>query len=93
MITACTGESQSGNAPAKCSMMHAQEALRRARHGAVNHHWRVRSWPSSPMYVQAQARRLDKIDLDRRKLPFAAQHVARHEVGFGAVEGGLARGF
>ena len=40
--------------------------------------------------LAAQARRLDEVHLDRAELPLAAQHVLGHEVGLGAVEGGLA---
>ena len=71
---------------------HAQEALGGAGHGAVQHHRRVLGAVFADVGA-AQAGRLDEVHLDGGELPLAAQHIAGHEVGLGAVEGGFAFGF
>ena len=68
IITACTGASQTGKAPAKCSISTPRKRSVDPGHRAVQHHRRVLCAVLADV-AQPQARRLDEVHLDRRELP------------------------
>ena len=84
----CSGASQVGKLPAKCSIKTPQKRsmepkgarwMRTGRCGLL----------SAPMYCRSETLRQVIIDLHGAQLPLAANHIAHHEIDFGAVKGGF----
>ena len=85
MTITCTGASHSGKAPAKCSVMTADEALERAVDGVVDDR-RALEAAIGRAVLQVEALRQLVVELDGRVLPLAAQGVLDEDVDLGGVE-------
>ena len=85
----CTGASQAGNAPAKCSVMTPMNRSMRAQHHPVDHDGAVLLAVLAGV-LQLKALRQLAVQLDGAALPGAAQGVGQMEVQLGAVEGAVA---
>ena len=86
----CTGASQVGNAPAKCSIRMAMKRSKRAEDRAVEHDRAVLGVVLADVgEVEALGR--DVVELDGAQLPLAADAVGDVEVDLRAVERAVAR--
>ena len=87
---ACTGASQSGNAPAKCSMRMPMNRSMRPEDGAVNHDRPMLGVVLADVR-ELEALRLRVIELDGAELPRPPDGVGDLELDLRPVEGAVAR--
>ena len=82
---ACTGASQTGNAPAKCSMMTEMNRSMRSRDRAVDHD---QAFFFSLFVHEERSKRSGRIEiaLDGGELPLAADCILEHKVELWSVE-------
>ena len=85
MMRTCSGASQVGNAPAKCSVMTPMKRSMRAEHNAVDHDRTVLLAVCAGVFKLKALRQLH-IQLDGAALPGTADGVRQMEVELRTVE-------